>query len=119
MNRISIDRGIDRTTRLVIKSAQTGEETMNTIHKFAIPIVDTFAVDMPLGAKVLAVQAQHGHPQIWAMVDTAQPLVPHRFYVIATGHEFSPDEMKMNYLGTFQTRLGELVFHLFEPMETV
>lgn len=88
---------------------------MRTVWKFDAPIADEFSVAMPRGAEMLTVQMQHGHPVIWALVDTvleAEPETRH-FSWRGTGHDC--DYMKAKgYVGTVQISGGTLIFHLFE-----
>ena len=67
---------------------------------------------MPIGAKLLTVQLQHGEPQLWAMVDAGAPKEVRTFRTYGTGHDL-PDEPGQ-YVGTFQMLGGNLAFHVFE-----
>jgi hypothetical protein len=68
-------------------------------------------IDMPLGAQVLAVQAQFETPTLWALVDPEQQQTELRtFRIIGTGHEIVGDPGL--YRGTVQ--IGPLVWHVFE-----
>jgi hypothetical protein len=72
----------------------------------------TFTLEMPYGARVLAVQPQGFGVSLWALVNVeAQPQQRH-FRIIATGAPF--DDRNLEYVGTFQVHGGKLVFHLFE-----
>jgi hypothetical protein len=86
----------------------------STIWKWPLPTLDAFTLAMPVGARPLAVQSQHGRPCLWALVDPAAPLVPRGFRIIGTGQPVpGPD---WAYVGTFQMHGGDLVYHLFhEP----
>lgn len=70
-----------------------------------------FTAAMPDGSRVVAVQVQHGEPQMWAIVDPARPTTARRFRAVATGEHFEPS---WHYIGTFQLEHGSLVFHLLE-----
>lgn len=83
---------------------------MKTIWKWTLKIETT--IDMPAGAKLLAVQEQHGEPQLWALVDPGADKHPRTFHVHGTGRDL-PDEPGQ-YVGTFQMRGGSMVFHVFE-----
>lgn len=85
---------------------------MRTIHKYEVPIADSFTLELPANAHLLCVQTQLGTPQLWALVDADARKEAHRFELRGTGHNcdgLSPGE----YVGTFQIRGGDLVFHLF------
>ena len=86
---------------------------MQTIYKYAVTMSDTFTLAMPANAQVLSVQVQHGHPQLWALVDPDAPKQPRTFRVVGTGHPME-DAGRCRFIGTFQVENGYLVFHLFE-----
>ena len=73
---------------------------MKTIWKYDIEIADSFTLDMPCNSKMLAVQEQHGKIVMWCEVDTEHPKIPHRMFVVGTGHKVPGDATQ--YLGTFQ-----------------
>lgn len=89
---------------------------MLTVYKYPLILDDWQDIDLPVGARSLAVQMQHGVPQLWALVDPAAPLVPRRFRIAGTGHPINlgADGTRLDYIGTFQLQAGALVFHLFE-----
>jgi hypothetical protein len=86
-----------------------------TVHKFLLPeIKDITVFSMPLGAKVLTVQEQHGKLAIWALVDLKEKVTEDRVFMIAgTGH-FIRELGKLDYVGTVVTMGGDLVWHVFE-----
>lgn len=89
------------------------------IWKYPVPLnADEFTVAMPVGARVLDVQTQHGQPVIWAMVDAdrSQEFETRFFEIYGTGMSV-PDPESLNYVGTFQMRGGHLIIHLFENLD--
>ena len=68
--------------------------------------------NMPVGAKILAVQLQASSPMMWAMVNPDAPRETRTFVAEPTGGYFDPEGME--YIGTFQTE--GLVFHVFEKV---
>jgi hypothetical protein len=86
---------------------------MRTIYKYQIsarPHVQLLAT--PKDWEPLSVQAQGNCICIWAMIDTDEPMVDQRVYVVATGEELDvPAAAK--YLGTAQFLDGGLVWHVF------
>ena len=84
---------------------------MNRIWKWPLVIADEQYVQVPSGGKFLAVQTQYGLPQLWALVDDAEPTVRYRINVHGTGHPVSA--RAEDYVGTFQLSNGDLVFHVF------
>lgn len=88
-----------------------------TVHKYPVPIPlsDWFHLDLPSGARVLAVQMQYGHPMIWVLVDPTLPLTRRVFRLAGTGHPIDlVPEQRLEYVGTFQIDGGALIFHIFE-----
>lgn len=78
---------------------------------------DYFDIPLSPEAVPLAVQTQHGEPQMWVRTpaDAILPdhdTPPRRFYICGTGHNLHPDAGK--HLDTFQMEGGALVFHVFE-----
>lgn len=87
---------------------------MKTIWKFPLAVTDFQKVDMPLGAKVLAVQPQGDQVCLWALVDPAAENDRRGFWIHGTGHPIEHEKHLGAYIGTFQLRGGALVFHVFE-----
>lgn len=84
---------------------------MKTIWKYTMlgPDCD---FQMPKGAKILCIQTKDEIPQIWALVDPALNTTVRRFMTYGTGHDVP--ENPGEYIGTFQTLGGRLIFHVFE-----
>lgn len=85
---------------------------MSTIWKWEFPITDEFALDMPLGARIVHVDVQRGTPCLWAIVVPDDPKVERRFRVYGTGHPITGSSQW--HVGSFQMLGGHLVWHLFE-----
>ena len=81
------------------------------IWKYHVPVSGSFELMMPLGAKILDVQIQHGIPVMWAAVDPMGLQYPKAFRIIGTGHPL--EDLTGDYIGTFQLEDGNLAFHLF------
>lgn len=88
---------------------------MRSIYKFSVPIKDDFTLELPKGAKPLAVQVQHGKPMLWVMVDPDEPTETRSFRLAGTGHPLA-DGVDYRHVGTFQMEWGALVFHLLEVL---
>lgn len=86
-------------------------EIMKSVFKYAIPMEDDFSLELPKGGSILTVQAQHGSPQIWVLVDSSAPSETRRFCIVITGHLV---EDRGKYIGTFQLDAGSFVGHFFE-----
>jgi hypothetical protein len=90
---------------------------MDTIYKYGMPINDIITLQLPIGAKILDVQPQNGNPFIWCLVDPNVDTEVRHFEVFGTGHKMSTGMgVNREYIGTFQTMGGALVFHLFERL---
>jgi hypothetical protein len=84
------------------------------IWKWTLEVADLQAVPMRKGAQVLSVQVQHGRPQIWALVNVAAPIEMRTFATYGTGKLLPGSRDFSRFVGTYQLRKGELVFHVFE-----
>lgn len=92
-----------------------------SVWKFPIEVTDEFTIDMPIGAKVLHIEAQrvsqhdaqYEQPCLWALVSPDAPTSPRTFYVHGTGHPVRDDG---EYLGSFQLYGGSFVGHVFEQV---
>jgi len=72
-------------------------------------------LDMPVGAKPLAVHEQHGKIALWWEVDSEQPYERRTFDMYGTGH---PIEYPGDYIGTASFQSGWLMIHIYERQET-
>lgn len=84
------------------------------VWKFPVKVEDYVAIEMPAGAKLLAFQAQHEQPCLWALVDPAAPVEMRRFRLAGTGHPIKEVASNLSHIGTCQMLHGGLIFHLFE-----
>lgn len=81
------------------------------IWKFPVPMQDEFSLRMPVSARILCVQTQHGEPQLWAAVTKSGNMELRTFRLAGTGHEIPAG---LVYIGTFQLYEGTFIGHLFE-----
>lgn len=87
---------------------------MLTIYKYELRVIDEQSIAMPVGAKILCVQLQHGSPYLWALVDADSHVIEFRtIYTHGTGNPIDPVDCK-SYIGTYQLQTRGLVFHVFE-----
>jgi hypothetical protein len=84
-----------------------------TIWKYELAIEDVQTRRMPAGAKVLHVDAQHGHPCMWAMVDPYAAKVARTFLIRGSGHPAAGARAE-NHVGTVLVDADFLVIHVFE-----
>ena len=82
------------------------------IWKWPLTIADRQTIEMPSGAKLLTVQMQGERPQLWALCKEANPLIARKIAIYGTGNPM-PDEPGQ-YIATFQSHGGALVWHVFE-----
>lgn len=87
---------------------------MLTIWKYPVLVNDQIQLAMPSGARILDVQCQGVHPQLWALVNPDSPKEDRNFRLSGTGHPIPESPEALSYIGTFQFGDGRLVFHLFE-----
>lgn len=86
---------------------------MRTVWKFELfSVDDDVRITMPMGAKILHVEAQREVPCVWALVDPGADKVEYRFRLAGTGHPL-PDDVGP-HVGSFMLHGGRFVFHLFE-----
>jgi hypothetical protein len=83
------------------------------IYKWSLAVTDEQTLELPLNARILSVQLQHGQPQLWALIDEHQPRKQSRRIAIYGTENPIPDSPG-EYIDTFQMHKGELVFHVFE-----
>ena len=84
---------------------------MKTIWKCTLAPDSRQTVTLPRGAELLTVQVQFDLVQLWAVVDSSQPVETRYIHIVGTGH---PIGFAGKYIGTFQLDGGALVFHVFE-----
>lgn len=85
-----------------------------SVYKYTLEIADRQELDLPVGAKILSVQTQHGQPRLWALVDTKEERLETRVLRMAgTGHPIIERNM-LHFISTVLTDGGALVFHFFE-----
>ena len=89
---------------------------MKTIYKYPLQLLDTQEVKLPKWCTPLSAQMQNGEIVMWALVDTAEPLVSAMVTIIGTGDENIPHSFYVGrehnlFLGTLQDR--SFVWHVF------
>lgn len=83
-----------------------------TIWKFVIENFVEQTIPVPMGSRLLTVQAQGKKVCIWALVNPNQSFVPLTVRIIETGDPIDPFT-DLTYLGTYQKFDGEYVGHVF------
>lgn len=91
-----------------------------SVWKLSVRVDDAWhLVSLPIGAEIVHVACQRGvvsEVNFWAVVDTAAPQVARVFRVFGTGHTI--EDIRASYVGTALTAGGDLVWHLFERLES-
>ena len=85
------------------------------IFKYTLAVEHSQVVNLPKDAQILCVQAQHGLPQLWALVDDRPGVieVAREFITLTTGGLVGTAEIG-RHLGTYQLDNGAFVGHVFE-----
>lgn len=85
------------------------------ILKFPLARETIQTVLMPAGAKIIAVQGQHGLCTLWALCPhpAVLPPVSRTFVCLPTGAHVEPH---LQHLGTCQFHHGGTVVHVFEAL---
>jgi hypothetical protein len=91
---------------------------MKTIHKYPLQIIASQVMIMPRGAEIIAVQTQGAVPCMWAMVDPDKDVEMRIVEMYGTGDPIHDAQGKRKYIGTFQIKNGESVFHAFEYLRS-
>ena len=85
-------------------------DSTRTIHKFHIPLDDRPDVEMPLGARIVAIREVDRQLYAWAEVDTRARMAVRELAVVGTGHPLPP---LGRHLETVPMRSG-FVWHVYE-----
>jgi len=84
---------------------------MKTIWKYTLDVTTLQLIEIPSDFEVLSVQCQNNVPCVWIIVDPDSEKIGRLFEIKGTGHEL--EDKKRTFLGTFQTEVFDLVFHVF------
>jgi hypothetical protein len=85
---------------------------MRTIWKFPLDFAHEQRIAMPEAAELLCVQVQHGVPCLWAIVIPDAATVKRTVATYGTGFPMDVRQAE-NYVGTYQIRGGDEVYHVF------
>lgn len=91
-----------------------------SVWKYSLDITDVQTIEMPEDVEILSVQMQKDTLCMWVFIDPAKDLILKTFYIIGTGHLIDNNaitDIEKQYIGTFQTGSGSLVFHVFEEAQ--
>jgi hypothetical protein len=90
------------------------------IHKSLLRLIPIQCITLPVDAKILDVQVQRGIPCIWFEFEetpfsNTTAYCDREFVIIGTGIKVDvEDDVKLEYIGTFQLEDGDLVLHVYE-----
>lgn len=88
-----------------------------TLHVYKYPFNMTgeqTEFELPIGAKLLHVAAQHNAFHLWALVDDDTILETRVVRIVGTGHDIPYAPARLAYLNTIMIGEGRFVFHAFE-----
>lgn len=71
-----------------------------------------FAIDLPIGARVVLAGMQHGVVTLWAVVNPDAPRERREFLLRGTGHALPTNA---HHVYSFMQDGGAFIWHLFEP----
>jgi hypothetical protein len=71
-------------------------------------------VRLPIGACILTVQSQRDRPELWALVNEAEPRNESVLIgIIATGEPIRDNYLEMKYISTFKMYSDEETYHAY------
>jgi len=89
---------------------------LRTVHKFNLNIGET-VIDLPMSAKPVHVEQQHGQLQLWVETTLGEPTFERVYRVFGTGHPIDDFEgLKITYVGTALMEGGSFVAHVYEAI---
>jgi hypothetical protein len=86
---------------------------MKTIFKYPVKLDARQVIRVPRFSKPLSIQQQGMGVQLWALVDTEQPLQDYILHCYGTGHPVAELPVGHQFIGTVQLQGGALVVHFF------
>lgn len=90
---------------------------MRSVYKYTLSIAYEQRLEVPADAAAMAIQVQHGKPQLWMLVSTS-PSTPRRGILLRTYGTGQPiKDNPGTYFGTYQLAGGSLVSHVFAEWE--
>lgn len=72
----------------------------------------TTTLKIPVNAKLLTIQEQHGITQLWVMLNPLAENVSRSIICYGTGHEIFMESYRLRYIAT--TKEGPFIWHFFE-----
>jgi hypothetical protein len=83
-----------------------------TIYKYAVPLTDTFELELPASVGYCLFAEQHGELCVWIRLDPDAPKQKRTFHVRGTGHPL-PEGLSLYHVGSCLFQRGVFVWHLF------
>lgn len=100
-----------------LRGARMSSVTGRTIHKYQMPVLESFTMMLPAGAEIIRMEDQNGLFWLWALVDTELPLRERKFWAFKTGGAI-PDHLNLVYRGFCKVFVQmELGLYIFEEVE--
>ena len=100
-----------------LRGPQMSDATGRTIYKYQMPVLESFTMHLPKGAKVLRIEDQDGMFWMWAEVRTDVETEPRNFMAFKTGGKM-PDNAELNYIGFCRVFVQmELGLYIYEVLK--
>lgn len=88
---------------------------MKSIYKYALPVQEKLAIELPTGADIIRVDDVDGLFWLWAIVDPEAEKVPRRIECYKTGQPIETPLEHLKYLGCCKLFImQELCLYMFE-----
>lgn len=99
-----------------VRGKKMSDTTGTVIFKYQMPVLEQFAMKLPIGAEIIRMQDQGGMFWLWAVVNTNVPDETRHFRAFKCGGAI-PDGLKLSYVGFcavhVQMELGLYIFEEF------
>lgn len=88
------------------------------IWKYQMPVLETFFMDLPKGAKVIRTECQNGMFWLWAVVNSKESLTKRKFYAVKCGANVPNGNLEyVGFCALFVQQ--ELGLYIFEDIDYV
>jgi hypothetical protein len=99
-----------------LEQKKKGEKMARTekIFKYVLEIMDRQFVNIPTPGIILSVIEQHDQPVLYARTwEDAKEYISYEILIFGTGNPITWDLSDYTFLGTVNTCLGRLIWHIF------
>lgn len=107
---------LNDTWDATLRGPRMSEATGRVIFKYQMPVLERFTMSLPEGAEIIRMEDQGGMFWLWAVVDTAAPLIERHFHAYKTGAAMDATA-NLKYVGFCAVFVQqELGLYIFEVM---